>query len=755
MRKLACAALYFAVAVSISHFFVSHENLLLFGGIAFVLSFSGLLFRGNNRLRIMIALFFLSVGFFWYFIFTAIYVIPYRYLHNEIETVVSIVTDYPVARQPRGYRVDASLLTNDQPSVGVRFYYSEEQDLKPGDVIKVTARFRRTDITDDGSSLDILSSKGIFLSANISGRIEIIESRPRLRYTPKIIANTVARMIKDIYPDDVSPFMQALLLGKRDDLYRDDVLSSSFSASGIIHIVSVSGMHISFLMSFLALVIRNKRLFALYGIPILFFYMAMTGFSPAVTRAGIMQIFLISAPLFGRERDSITSLSFAMFILLVINPYSCASAGMQLSFSATLGIIVFTSKINTAVTDSLRGNKTYRKKIPRTILNFVVSSLATTTGALIFTLPLTAIHFGYVSLIAPLTNLLTLGAVSFAFPAGLLATLSGFISRSIGEIAAYPVTIAARYIILIASSLASVPYSIIYSTNAHIMFWLAYIYVMFTALPLLKARLRQYLYPCCLALILLFTILLIAPAMPVVNNNSVTVLDVGQGMSVVITADDHIVVVDCGSSGFINAGETVHEFLLNLGRTSIDLLAITHFHSDHINGIEFLLTRMPISALAIPDPDGSFIAEDIIELARRRGTGIIYVTETLTFSLGDTDVFIYPPVGIGDENERGISVLTVGDVTALITGDMNSSTERSLLRFADLPKLDLLVVGHHGSRHSTSEELLYALAPDIAVIPVGRNSFGHPSPEVLERLERHGAAIFRTDESGHVTVYGG
>jgi len=514
-------------------------------------------------------------------------------------------------------------------------------------------------------------------------------------------------------------------------------------------------MHISFLMGFLSVVIKNKKMFMIYGIPVLFLFMAMTGFTPAVTRAGIMQIFLICSPLFKRERDSITSLSFALFVILVANPYSIASVGVHLSFSATLGIILFTTRINTTFSDSLRGNKLYKKKIPRILINFISSSFATTTGALIFTIPLTALHFGYVSLIAPITNLLTLGAVSFAFPAGLITALIGFISPQIGSVISFPVTIAARYIIIVAKTMTAVPYSVIYSTNAHIMFWLAYIYLMFTVLLLLKARIRQYIYPCCLSLILLFTTLLVSSFIPSVNNNSVTVIDVGQGLSVAVISNEYTMLIDCGSSGFVNAGEVVHEFLLNLGRTSVDLLVITHFHSDHVNGVEFLLSRIPVSVLAVPDPEGSFIAEDIIELARRRGTGIMYVTETLSFTLGEKQVYIYPPVGIGDENERGLSILTIGDVTSLTTGDMNSSTERSLLRFAVLPKLDLLVVGHHGSRHSTSEELLYALKPDIAVISVGRNSFGHPAPEVIERLERHGAIIYRTDKSGHITVFGG
>ena len=118
---------------------------------------------------------------------------------------------------------------------------------------------------------------------------------------------------------------------------------------------------------------------------------------------------------------------------------------------------------------------------------------------------------------------------------------------------------------------------------------------------------------------------------------------------------------------------------------------------------------------------------------------------------------LYPPLDERDENERGLSILSIcgsSDFRALVTGDMSSAGERALLRFAYIPTIDMLVVGHHGSRRSTSEELLYATRPGLAVISVGRNSFGHPSPEVINRLEDAGAIIYRTDEHGHVTVRG-
>jgi len=548
--------------------------------------------------------------------------------------------------------------------------------------------------------------------------------------------------------------MQALLMGKRDALNQDASLNAALSASGIIHVVAISGMHVSFLMGFLAVIVRNKRLFAFVGIPVLLLFMAMTGFTPSVTRAGIMQIFLICAPIFRRESDSITSLSSALMLLLAINPYACASVGLQLSFAATLGIILFTGRITSAVSDTVRGSALQKKKPYRIAFTFVVSSLATTLGALIFTIPLTAVHFGYVSLIAPVTNLLTLWAISLAFPIGLSACILGFIFIPLGSIVAYFVSLLVQYVIMVARAFAAIPYSVVYSSNVHIMFWLAYIYIMFTALPILKARTRQYICPVCISIMLLCAVILASTFIPWGSATAVTVLDVGQGMSVVINSGEHTMIVDCGSNSGENAGEIAHEFLLNQGKASIDLMVLTHFHSDHVNGVEFLLSRIGVSVLAIPDPDGSFLADDIIALARRRGTDIIYVTETLGVSLGEMEVMLYPPVGFGDENERGVSVLTIGDINSLITGDMNSSSERSLLRFAELPEIDLLVVGHHGSRHSTSEELLAAVLPEIAVIPVGRNSFGHPSEETLGRLEQYSVTVYQTDLLGHVTVQG-
>ncbi|MCL2151502.1 MAG: DNA internalization-related competence protein ComEC/Rec2 [Oscillospiraceae bacterium] len=754
MRKVATAALAFTAAIFFSRYIIPYDWLLIASAIAAAVSLVGLLFHGNMRLRVLIALISAAIGLGWSWGYTALF-LPSTIDDDDLAaSVTAVVTDHPYERT-RGYRVDCLVYRDNKPSVGARLYYYDDLALSPGDIIEFSARFQRTDGMDDSGRIDALSARGAFLTGYVSGGITVTGSNNSLLFFPKRLANSVADMIDTIFEKDVSPLIQAVTVGKRDGLNQDAALSSALSASGIAHFFSISGMHISFLMGFLSLVIKNKRYFAIAGIPILLFFMAMTGFTPSISRAGIMQFFLICAPLFNRESDSLTSLSASLVVLLAANPYSCASVGLQLSFATTVGIIVFTTRINSSVSDLLRGKKFNKNKIIKKIVAFITSSLSATVGALVFSLPLTALHFGYVSLIGPLTNLLTLWALTIVFPLGILASILGFVYIPLAAIVAYPASLAARYIIAVARAFASIPYASIYPSSAHIIFWIAYVYVLFITLPLLKARARQYLYPACIAVVLLCAVLLVSHLLPNAGDSSMTVLDVGQGLCVVLNSDGNTAVVDCGSSSGEDAGAIAHAFLQNHATTSIDLLVLTHLHSDHANGVLPLLSRVNISAIAIPDPEGSYIADDIIELARKRGTDIIYVTETLGISLGGIDLVMYPPVGFGDDNERGLTILCKGEISALITGDMNSSIERSLLRFAQLPYVDTLVVGHHGSKYSTSEELLYAIRPKLAIISVGKNSYGHPSEETLDRLNDYSVAVFRTDTTGHVTVGAG
>ena len=118
---------------------------------------------------------------------------------------------------------------------------------------------------------------------------------------------------------------------------------------------------------------------------------------------------------------------------------------------------------------------------------------------------------------------------------------------------------------------------------------------------------------------------------------------------------------------------------------------------------------------------------------------------------GDGRLTLFPPVGTTGSNERGLSILaTAGETDLLLTGDMDASTEKRLLAAYALPDLEALVAGHHGSRYSTSDELLSALKPESVCISVGTNSYGHPAPETLARLAEHSCTVYRTDQDGNI-----
>ena len=143
----------------------------------------------------------------------------------------------------------------------------------------------------------------------------------------------------------------------------------------------------------------------------------------------------------------------------------------------------------------------------------------------------------------------------------------------------------------------------------------------------------------------------------------------------------------------------------------------------------------------------------ITALAEEKGIETLFLAEDGDVTFGESALRIYAPLGSGGANEEGLSVLcTAGDFDGLITGDMNDTVEKRLIKYGALPDLELLVAGHHGSKYATSEELLLATTPELAVISVGYNTYGHPAPETLERLAAAGCAIYRTDWQGTVTI---
>ena len=213
------------------------------------------------------------------------------------------------------------------------------------------------------------------------------------------------------------------------------------------------------------------------------------------------------------------------------------------------------------------------------------------------------------------------------------------------------------------------------------------------------------------------------------------------------------VVVDCGGSYADDAGEQLARRLLMQGKTQIDFLVLTHFDEDHVGGVPQLLSRMEVGTILAPDQtDDGGNRERILTAAEEAGVAVRFVRQDVTVEFPTGRLEIFAPVRESGDNDGISALMSVEEYDILITGDMDARSEQLLAVRHGLHDIEVLVAGHHGSRYSTGSALLQTVTPEIVVISVGENSYGHPAPEVLARIEASGALALRTDEVGTIVI---
>ena len=697
-----------------------------------------------------------AVGFLWTAGYQRIFVEPARALDQRTVMLSAQVKTWPEEGE-NGWSVVAAAETEGRVRVDTLLYLDEQgAELRPGDQISAVTRCSCADRTFSGEEITYYTAKGIFLRGKAYGTLTV--ERPErllLSVLPALLEKEVETSILTAFPEGKGAEVLAIVTGNRNDLSQP--FTSSLQRAGLSHTVAVSGMHLAFLAGALSMVLgKYRRSTSLVVIPVSLLFMVMAGCTPSVVRATVMVILLMAAPLFQRERDDATALGAALLILLVQNPLAVTHVGLQLSFGAVAGIFLTAEPIWEWMKEKLHlknGKPLTLKWLIWLIPNYIAATLASTLGAQVFTLPLCALHFSSVSLLSPLSNLLTLWCVALLFGGSLLiGVLGSFWSEGAGALAGLLIP-AVEYLDWSVGELSAVPFAALTLDSFSYQLWT--ILLSFAILFVLIKRSRLALWSACATCGAALVLAMGFAALEFyLGPMRVTMLDVGQGQSVLLRQGSFLTLVDCGGSGYDNAGDLAANHIQNVGRQRIDLLILTHFHADHANGVPQLLERVKVERLMIPDgEEDDPLRAEILELARAQGTEIVTVTDKACLEVEKGNrVEVFPPLGDREENERGLSVLaSCGGFDLLMTGDMSGEVEQMLLEYTDLPDLELLAAGHHGSRSSTSEELLTATEPETVLISVGKdNAYGHPAPELLERLgERE---VCRTDRDGTVTV---
>jgi competence protein ComEC len=357
---------------------------------------------------------------------------------------------------------------------------------------------------------------------------------------------------------------------------------------------------------------------------------------------------------------------------------------------------------------------------------------------------MSAYYFGTVSLVGILTNLLTLWAVSLAFY-GIVAVcvMSLFWMKAAGFLA-FLSALPMRYVLWMAKILSAFPLAALYTKSIYVVLWLVFVYILLGIF--LASRKRHPMVLACCAVAGLCLALMLSWNEHRFSDTHFTALDVGQGQSLILHHDGKTFLIDCGGSNDETAANTAAETLLSRGITHLDGIILTHGDRDHAGGIPLLLTRIDSNFLMLP---ATTTPETLEQITGNWSGNVIWVEEDLFLQMGLSEMTVFGPTFVPENNENSLCLLFESEKCAiLVTGDRGTLGEMLLMHETSLPDVDLLVAGHHGSKNSTSEELLKTVQPETVFISVGQNSYGHPAQQTLDRLTRFGCEVFRTDLNG-------
>ena len=610
----------------------------------------------------------------------------------------------------------------------------------------------------------------------------------------------LAETFLEVYGEENGALLAAMLLGERTFLSEET--QSLYKAAGTLHVIAVSGLHISLLG--LGLYRLLRRIFdaqapaAVISVLCMAAYVFLVGNPPSAVRAFIMFAMGLLAGYWKRTLDTPTALSLSAAIILMGNPFYIGQSSFLLSFLAILAIAVFQPALKECLApinpyhfplsrllDSRRAWR-LRHLDPQKVtggchelLKKAGNGLQSSFSVWIVTLPVQLFFFSEVSLFGIFFNLLIIplmGVILLLGIAGLFLKeifhLFTFLTGS--ALTDWEITVISicRYaegiffaIIKAGGSLADrlsfamwTPGKPVYGKML-LAFGLLLLFCLLGNLSENGRTIPEKFWKYRLG-ILLGVILLLAgyPA----HNLQITFLDVGQGDGICMELPDgRVYLMDGGSSDVSKVGNyRLVPFLKAKGIRKIDAVFLSHGDADHINGIAELLEEKQMSIDCICLPAGAEQEEfvEIRDLARARNISVRTIQAGDFWENNGAKFWCLNPADVTASGNAASMVLYMEyqDFSMLLTGDLEGGGEKSvaaLLRSNAITGISVLKVAHHGSKNSTKEEFLRQCSPAVAVISCGEhNTYGHPHKETLERLNDMGTAVYRTDCSGAVQI---
>ena len=495
----------------------------------------------------------------------------------------------------------------------------------------------------------------------------------------------------------------------------------------------------------------------LWGWESLCAYGMMVGSGASVTRAVSMAGLSFLAAAVGRTYDLPTAMCIPAAGLLLAHPYLLSQASFQLSFLAV------TSLIYPGRLFSSRGEKLFTDEK----ISAAVSAFFTSLSIQVVTAPVILWHSFGIPVYGVFLNLIVIPLMTYVVISGFLGLGLSFLSESVGGAMLGGAHYILKFYEVICNWTGELPGAELVLGQPEIWKIGCYYGLMIFGAVVYERGMeiaenkKHRLVLLCAAWLAAFLFLL--PSRQ--TGLSATFLDVGQGDGIVLRSESHTILVDCGSSQQKSIGEKVLvPYLKSQGVTRLDLAVMTHGDQDHMNGIRYLLEHpesgIRVGGLMMPEVGKDEIYGKMAELAKKRDIPVFYAQKGDIWNnfpgKGMSMECLSPDGGteFTDRNEESLVFrLTYGRFSMLLTGDMETSGEETLLTSGVLTPVTILKAGHHGSATSSSEEFIEKLSPSVTILSYGRkNRYGHPAEKVRKRLLEHGSKIYETGLSGAVMV---
>lgn len=621
--------------------------------------------------------------------------------------------------------------------------------LEYGDLIEIKGEYSAPEVARNYKGFDYSQ---YLKTLNIYGTIKVEESKiiNKNQLSPILISinNIKEKMIDNAnrnMPKRTANLLLGILIGERDNIQEDII--ESFRTANLSHILAVSGAHTSYIILGITYLISKsktpKRIGYIITIINLLIFIIITGASYSVVRACIMAIVVIGAKICYRKENFFTSICISLIIILIQNPFAINDIGLKLSFMGTAGIVIFNKSIT---------NFFIKLKIKQKI----AEALSVTFSAQLMIMPITILNFNTISLTFFISNILASPLLGIIIIFGFISIFISSILNPISKVLFLILHIFLELLILVSKVTEKIPGSSILVKTPNILFAIVYyiLILFFNYFFVIKQNPTRRFHKKIIKIItiknikngfkviaVVFLIMLLLTRIVRIINPTLKIyfIDVGQGDSTLIVTPKNKKILIDGGEGKTNV---LFQYLLDRRINKIDYIIISHFDSDHCNGLIEIIEKMRVENIVMSKQSKeSEEYKKILEIIKQKNIKVssvkaedkIIIEKNLyTKILNPAEKFEFQDLN----NNAIVAKLVYKNFSMLFTGDIEKAEENLAKKYKNELKSTILKVAHHGSKTSTSEEFLKYVEPQIALIGVGENNkFGHPNQITIEKLK--------------------